>query len=130
VRDGALVVAVGLGGAAGAATRYGLGLAWPEHGTGFPWTTFAVNLTGCLAIGVLLAALEPLSAPHPLIRPLLGTGFLGGYTTLSTYADQTRHLLASGRWAVAVAYAVATLAGAVIAVWLGQIVVRAIRSRP
>ena len=130
MRDGATLAAVGLGGAAGAAARYGLGLAWPEDGTGFPCTTFAINLTGCLAIGLLLATLEPLTAPHPLIRPALGTGFLGGFTTLSAYADQTRTLLSAGRWALAAAYALATLAGAVAAVWLGQTVVRTAWRRP
>ena len=130
MRSGAVVASVGLGGAAGAAARYGLGVAWPEGGTGFPWTTFVVNLTGCLAIGLLMAALEPLTAPHPLIRPLLGTGFLGGFTTLSAYADQTRHLLTAGRWAVAITYAFLTLVGALAAVWLGMMTVRAMRRTP
>jgi fluoride exporter len=129
MRDGAVVVAVGLGGAAGAAARYGLGVAWPDDPTGFPWTTFAINVTGGMAIGVLMATLERLSAPHRLVRPLLGTGFLGGFTTLSTYADQIRALLAAGRWAVATAYALATLAAALAAVWLGQTMVRAVRGR-
>jgi CrcB protein len=127
MRDAAVIAAVGLGGAAGAAARYGLGVVWPEDGSGFPWTTFAINLTGCLAIGLLLAALEALTAPHPLIRPLLGTGFLGGFTTLSTYADQTRHLLATGRWAVALTYVLLTLVGALAGVWLGMMTVRTMR---
>jgi fluoride exporter len=130
MRDGAVIAAVGLGGAAGAAARYGLGVAWPDDGTGFPWTTFAINLTGCLAIGLLLAALEPLAAPHPLIRPLLGTGFLGGFTTLSTYADQTRHLLTAGRWVVALTYVLLTLVGALAGVWLGMMTVRTMRRTP
>jgi fluoride exporter len=130
MREAAVVGVVGLGGAAGAAARYGLGLAWPEAGLTFPWTTFAINVVGSLAIGVLLAALERRATPHPAIRPLLGTGFLGGFTTLSAYADQTRILLSAGRWVVAAAYVAATLIGAVAAVWLGTAVGRAMRPRP
>jgi CrcB protein len=130
MRDGAGLAAVGLGGAAGAAARYGLGLVWPDGGTGFPWTTCAINVSGCLAIGVLLATLERLTAAHRLIRPALGTGFLGGFTTMSTYAEQTRALLAAGRWAVAAAYAVGTLMAALAGVWLGMMTVRVIRRRP
>ena len=49
-----VLAAVAVGGAAGATRRYGLGLLFPDPvGTGFPWTTFAVNVLGCLAIGVL-----------------------------------------------------------------------------
>jgi CrcB protein len=79
---------------------------------------------------VLLATLERLTAPHRLIRPALGTGFLGGFTTLSTYAEQSRALLAAGRWAVAVAYMSGTLVAALVAVWLGMMTVRVIRRRP
>jgi fluoride exporter len=120
-----VVVAVAIGGSVGATARYGLSQLWPEPaGQAFPWTTFAVNISGCLAIGVLVAALAELTAPHPLARPLLGTGFLGGYTTMSTYAEQTRALAANGRWGIAAAYVVGTLVGALIAVWLGMLVVR------
>jgi fluoride exporter len=120
-----VVAAVGIGGSVGATARYELSQLWPEPaGQGFPWTTFAVNITGCFAIGVLVAALAELTAPHPLARPLLGTGFLGGYTTLSTYAEQTRALIANGESAVAAAYVFGTLVAALVAVWLGMLVVR------
>jgi fluoride exporter len=128
--DPAAVAAVALGGAAGAGARFGLGVVWPDPvGSGFPWTTFAVNVTGCLAIGVLLAALEASAASPVLVRPLLGTGFLGGYTTLSTYADQTRALLAAGRWVLAAVYLLGTLVAAVVAVGLGRAAVRRIGRR-
>jgi CrcB protein len=130
VRDGAVIGAVAIGGAAGAAARYGLGLAWPDSSTAFPWTTFAINVGGCLAIGLLLAALERLTAPHRLVRPLIGTGFLGGFTTFSTYAEQTRALLAAGRWPVAAAYVLATLIAALVAVRLGIMIAVVVGRRP
>jgi protein CrcB len=75
---------------------------------GFPWSTLAVNLAGCAALGVVLELLARLSAPHRLARPFLGTGLLGGFTTVSAYALETRTLLASGRPGPAAGY----LAGA------------------
>ena len=109
-----LVLGVAVGGAAGAVTRWWLTTTFPDHADGFPWTTFAVNVTGCL----LLAALPALSAVrrHRVLPPLLGTGVLGGYTTLSTYAEQSRALLASGHGATAAAYVVGTLAACLLAV--------------
>ena len=82
-------------------------MAWPDPVDGFPWTIFAVNVVGA---GVL--ALLPAFAAvrrRELLPPLLGTGVLGGFTTLSTYSDQARALVApagqgwrrrtsSGRW--------------------------------
>jgi fluoride exporter len=112
---------VAAGGALGAASRYGLGLILPDPvGAGFPWTTFAINVAGCLAIGVLAAAMPR----HRLLRPFLGAGFLGGFTTMSTYADQARALLVAGHWAVALSYVVATLVAALLAVRIGLAVVR------
>ena len=114
--DATILGAVAAGGSAGSVARYGLGLLWPETAGAFPWTTFAINVTGCLAIGLLVAVLgnEP-----GWLRALLGTGFLGGYTTFSTYAEQTRQLLASGRPVIAGLYVFGTLAAALVAVSLG-----------
>ncbi|MGA8993860.1 MAG: CrcB family protein, partial [Nocardioidaceae bacterium] len=89
----AVLVAVALGGAAGATVRHLLAGVLPGGGAAFPWPTFAVNVSGCL----LLALLAGLSAEgrRPLLAALLGTGALGGYTTLSTYAEQARSLAAA-----------------------------------
>ena len=113
-----LVAAVAVGGAAGALLRWWLTTAFPDHIDAFPWTTFAVNVTGCL----VLAALPALSVVrrNRVLPPLLGTGVLGGYTTLSTYAEQARALLASGQVATAAAYVVGTLAACLLAVALAD----------
>ena len=116
-----VLAVVAAGGAAGATARYGLGVLFPDPvGTGFPWTTFAVNVSGCLAIGMLARLLTGVRMNHPLIRPGLGSGFLGGYTTLSTYADQARALMLCGRWSIAAAYVLGTLVAAMLSVWAGQ----------
>lgn len=117
---------VALGGIVGSLARYGLAAAIPHAEGGFPWATFLTNVTGCLAIGVLFARLTPKS--HPLLRPFLGTGVLGGFTTFSTYAVDTERLLHSqemhvqthAHLVVAFAYFFGTVAAALLAATLGE----------
>jgi CrcB protein len=108
-------LAVALGGALGAVLRWALGDAVPD-GAGFPWTTFAINLTGSL----VLAALPALHVVrrNKALAAGLGPGLLGGYTTLSAYSEQTRALLADGQIATALLYLFGTLAACLVAVAL------------
>jgi CrcB protein len=112
-----LVAAVAVGGACGALVRWWFGEVAPD-GSGFPWTTFAINLSGSF----VLAALPALAFVRRsrLLTVGLGTGVLGGYTTLSTYSEQTRALLAEGHLAVAATYLLGTLAACLVAVALAQ----------
>ncbi len=110
--------AVALGGALGALARYGLGVAWPHGAGGFPWATVVVNISGSLAIGVLMAFIAT-GTRHPLLRPLVGVGFLGGYTTFSTAMVDVRVLVDTGHPVTAVASVVVSCAGALTAVFLG-----------
>lgn len=108
-----LVAAVAVGGALGALLRWSLGEAVPD-GAGFPWTTFAINVSGSF----VLAALPAVAAVRrsQLLAVGLGTGVLGGFTTLSTCSEQSRTLLADGRTALAAAYLLGTLAACLVAV--------------
>ncbi|GAA0794558.1 fluoride efflux transporter FluC [Spirilliplanes yamanashiensis] len=102
-----VVAAVAAGGALGALARHGLTTAWPSL-----WATLLVNVTGCLLIGAVATAV-----PHRrLLRPFLGVGVLGGYTTFSAF---TVDALRAGSPAVAFGYLAATVAGALLAVWAG-----------
>ncbi len=114
--QGAVVCAVSLGGGAGAAARYGAGLLWPTPAGAFPWTTLLINVVGCALIGVLLTVIAELAAPHRLLRPFLGTGVLGGFTTFSTYTVDVQRLIEGGHVATALAYLAGTLAGALATV--------------
>ena len=69
----------------GAEARYGLAVALPHAPGEWPWSTLVANVTGCLLIGVLMVLVTERLRAHPLVRPLLGVGVLGGYTTFSTY---------------------------------------------
>ncbi|QYG94953.1 CrcB family protein [Iamia sp. SCSIO 61187] len=107
-RPAALAV-VGAGGAAGALARWAITATWPTAAGGVGWGTLAVNLAGCLLIGVLAARL----GPDSLIRLGLGTGVLGGFTTFSTLAVETDRGIAAGRPGLALAVLAASLVGGV-----------------
>lgn len=116
------ILLVGLGGFAGAVARYLLG-GWVLHHTlsaKFPWSTFAVNLLGCLIIGLFSGLAERLEWFNPSMRLLLLTGLLGGFTTFSAFGLETVHLLRRGELWIAGAYALASVLACVFAVWLGM----------
>jgi CrcB protein len=115
--QGPVVLAVAVGGGAGATARYAAEVAWPTSSGGFPWTILAVNASGSALIGVLLVLITEAWTAHRLLRPLIGTGFLGGFTTFSTFAVETRTLL-DGHAGVAAAYVVGTVLSVLLAVWL------------
>ncbi len=106
----------------GALARYGLAEAIPATPGGFPWATFVTNVSGCLLMGVLVVVITELRAPHPLVRPFLGVGVLGGFTTFSTYAVETTQRPPG----LAVLYAAATLMAALVAVFVGAWATRAV----
>ena len=114
-----MLVAVTLGGAAGALARWAAAEAIPHDAGRFPWATLLTNVVGCFLIGVLLVVVVERLPHRRLVRPLLGTGFLGGFTTFSTYALDTRTLVAADRVALAAAYLLGTLALGLLAVVAG-----------
>jgi fluoride exporter len=119
-----LLGVIAVGGVVGAEARYGAGLIWP-HGPGsWPWATLLVNASGCGLIGVLMVLITEGVAPHPLVRPFLGVGVLGGYTTFSTATLDVLVLAHAGRLLLAAGYAVATPVLAVLACAGGVAVAR------
>lgn len=129
--EAATLGAVALGGGLGALARYGLATAFPTTAFPttaghFPWTTFAVNALGCLLIGVLMVLVTEAWRAHPLARPFLGVGVLGGFTTFSTYAAEVFELLHRGAPVAALLYAVGTVLLALLAVTAGIRATRAV----
>ncbi len=113
-----VLAAVAAGGALGSTGRWLVSVTVPAVG-GFPWPTFLVNVTGALLIGVLMVVVTDVVTGRPLLRPFLGVGFLGGWTTFSTYAVELRDLLATGAVGLAVLYLVGSLVVGLLATWLG-----------
>lgn len=111
------VLAAAVGGAVGALARWGVDTSWPA-GDGFPWGTLTINISGSFLLALLPAF--PAVRRHPVLPVLLGTGALGGWTTLSTYANQGRSLLTDGRPGLALAYLAITLVACVVAVRLAH----------
>lgn len=117
--DVRLLAAIACGGVIGALGRYGLQTAYPHAAGGFNWAIFAVNVSGCLLIGLLATAIAARPGTHRLVRPFLVTGVLGGYTTFSTYVVDIQRALVAGAPRTALLYAAATLVAALLAAWAG-----------
>jgi len=98
------LAAMALAGAAGAVARYGVSLAALRWlGPGFPYGTLAVNLLGCFLLGAVTELTLEEGVLPPEWRTVVGTGFLGAFTTFSTFGVETVRALESGHWGVAAA---------------------------
>jgi len=90
----AAVVSVIVGGAIGALSRYGLDRVIEQRSdSSFPWATFVINVSGCVLVGFLIAALVDRHSAPEWVRAGLVVGLCGGYTTFSTFAQETLDLL-------------------------------------
>jgi CrcB protein len=116
--DAAVLAAIAAGGAAGAAARYLIGQGWPTPAGAFPTTTLTINLLGCALIGVLMVLITEVWSRQRLLRPFLGTGVLGGFTTFSTYTVDIQRLVAGSHPGTALLYLTLTPIGALLAVWV------------
>ena len=118
--------AVALGGAVGCVLRYAGTLGATRFlGAGFPWGTLFVNLLGCLLAGFVFSIAAKHAGLSPTVRLLVLTGFLGGFTTFSTFMVETVTLIQDGSWLLAAGSFVGNnVAGAVLAlagIYLGRL---------
>ncbi len=112
----AVVLAVGVVGGLGAIARFLLdGAVSARVPSAFPWGTLAVNLSGAFLLGVLAGAAVGADAYR-----IAGTGFLGAFTTFSTWMLESHRLAEDGRWRLAAANLLGSLALGLLAVWLGR----------
>ncbi len=118
---------IGAAGFAGAVSRYLIG-AWvgPRTTNSFPWATLLINVSGCFALGVLMTVFVDRVVPNADIRAALTVGFLGAYTTFSTFAYDSLKLAEDGAAGLATANVVVSVAAGITAAWLGTVVGRAI----
>jgi CrcB protein len=104
------IVVIGSGGFVGANARYALGrLAAATWGTSFPWGTLLINVSGSFALGLFVAFIMRRLSGAPLLRAFVATGFLGAFTTFSTFSYETVQLFLAGSTLSAVAYVAGSL---------------------
>jgi CrcB protein len=111
---------IGLGGFLGANARY-LVAGWViQHlGLTFPYGTFLVNISGCFLLGLLMAFLRQRPSLHPFFLLFFATGFLGAYTTFSTFSYESLRLLQDGYLLLALENIFGSIVVGLLGVWLG-----------
>lgn len=116
-------VMIALGGAAGALARYQVAaMIQSRLPLGFPWGTFVVNVTGCFAMGLAMVLLTDRLVSNPSWRYLIPIGFIGAYTTFSTFEFETFRAVTEGGWLIGAANVVGSVAAGYAALWIGVIV--------
>ena len=116
---------VALGGGFGAMARFAVS-SWIYERTSsaFPWGTYAVNFVGSCLFGVLFVLVFLNQPQREVLRLLVMVGFLGAFTTFSTFSFETVRLLESGLWAMAAANVFASVLTCVLGAWVGMSVAR------
>ena len=118
-----VLLAVALGGGLGTCARYELELAFaPTTPPALPWVTLLINLVGSFALGLVLTLVLDVWPPTRYVRPFVGIGILGGFTTFSTFAVESARLMGHGQEVLALGYVAVSLVGGVLACGLGYAV--------
>jgi CrcB protein len=119
------IVIIAIGGALGAVTRYGIAL-WvgQRWGRSFPLGTFVINVSGSFLVGLLMTLLAERFTVNPQWRLLLVVGFLGAYTTFSTFEYETGALLKDGEWTFAMLNVILSVVMGFIGLKFGEIVAK------
>jgi len=118
---------IGLGGFFGAVARYAVAL-WVGQNWGriFPLGTFIVNVSGCFCISLFMSLFTERFMVNPQIRLFLIIGFLGAYTTFSTFEYETGNLIKDGEWFIALANVVLSVIAGFVALKLGELIAKSI----
>jgi CrcB protein len=119
------VLLVALGGALGAVSRFAVGAAFARRwGVAWPYGTFFINITGCFIIGLFLPILADRPGVNEAWKYLLPVGFVGAYTTFSTYEYETLRLVESAQYLRAGSYVLFSNVIGFAAVWIGVLLGR------
>jgi CrcB protein len=120
-------VVVGIGGCLGSILRFWLGnYVGSKMGTRFPYGTFVINITGSFLIGLVFAFLTERSQWSPYWRYLIPIGFIGGYTTFSSFEFETLRTIQEGQVGIGLLYVTSSVVLGLAAVWGGLIAGRAL----
>lgn len=112
-------ISVAIGGALGALARYGLQLCLPSQVDRFPLATFFANICGCFLMGILYVLIVQRGVIPLNLKPFLTVGFLGAFTTFSTFSVETLALWQHQQIFLASLYVAASVISCLLAVWLG-----------
>ena len=119
------ILLVGLGGGVGSILRYLTSIFLLKHySSSFPLTTFIVNISGCLLMGILFGLAGRHALLHGDLKLLLMVGFCGGYTTFSAFSMENIQLLESGNYFLLAIYTLASVLLGIAAVWFGSWIVK------
>ncbi len=118
-RRPAALGAMALGGALGTVARYGVSQVVHAAPGSFPWPTFWTNLSGSFALGLILGVVLQRFPPRRYLRPFVAVGFIGAYTTYSTFAVETVLLARDGHALLALGYAAVSLVAGLLTAWSG-----------
>lgn len=121
------IIIIGIGGFLGAISRYGVAL-WigQRWGRSFPLGTFVINVSGSFLIGLLMSLFTERFMVNPQWRLMLVVGFLGAYTTFSTFEYETGTLLKDSEWLIAGLNVVLSVFAGFIALKLGEVIAKSI----
>ncbi|MDY0394208.1 fluoride efflux transporter CrcB [Virgibacillus halophilus] len=113
-------LAVGLAGIAGSLLRYYIGVLFLVSGQGvFPWATLVINLLGCFLLGFITTYIAKIGKLHPHLVTAIGTGFVGSFTTFSTFSVETATLLKEAHTVLALLYVFISALGGLLFSLLG-----------
>ena len=119
--------AIFAGGAIGALARVWLSQRFMQGDTSWPWTVFAINVSGSFLLAYIATRLQERLPQSTYRRPALGTGFCGAYTTFSTMQVEIVKMAVAGDWGLAADYGFASLTAGLVAIWLASAIVRRAR---
>ncbi|MCW2673506.1 MAG: crcB3 [Frankiales bacterium] len=122
----AVLAAVFVGGCVGTLARYEVTETWSTPAHHFPWATFAINSSGAFALALLLVLVLEVLPPSTYLRPLLGTGFCGAWTTFSSIVASADQLIAHGHARLGASYVVSSAVAGLAAAFVGLVVGRSI----
>ncbi len=121
------LAAIFAGGAIGAVARVWLSQHYVQADTSWPWTIFAINISGSFALAYFATRLQERLPQSTYRRPLLGTGFCGAYTTFSTMQVELLKMVEADHYGLAIGYAIGSVSAGLLAIWLATTIVRRAR---
>ena len=119
------LLAIGIGGGLGSVARFGMSTwIYSILGRNFPYGTFLVNITGCIAIGFLFVVFTDIFSNNTVLRAAVLIGVLGGYTTFSSFSIEAFNLIEQGELFKSLTYMIGSVVVGLFGTWVGVVIGR------